>query len=121
VPLSKANLDEKLTLFAEHWAPKIVGRMNDYEIKLVKVQGEFVWHQHDDTDELFLVLAGELTIDTEDGAIVLRRHEMVTIPRGMRHRPRASLETAALLIEPVGVVNTGDAEPGDLTATPERL
>ena len=115
------NLDQALATISEHWQPHRLTSINDYDVKVVKVQGEFVWHTHPDTDELFLVLDGELTIDTEDGAIVLRPHEMVTIPRGMRHRPRASLETAALLIELAGVVNTGDAEPGELTATPERL
>jgi mannose-6-phosphate isomerase-like protein (cupin superfamily) len=117
----KVNLDEKLALVREHWSPKTISRMNDYEIKLVKVQGEFVWHQHDDTDEVFLVLDGELTIETEDGELVLGPRETATIPRGMRHRPRAAHETAVLLIEPVGVINTGEADPGELTAAREVI
>jgi mannose-6-phosphate isomerase-like protein (cupin superfamily) len=118
--VEKVNLDEMLSRFAEHWSPKIVGRLNDYEIKIVKVQGEFVWHQHDDTDEVFLVLDGELTIDIPDGSIVLGPRETVTIPRGLRHRPRAATETSILLVEPAGVVNTGDAG-GPLTVAPEPM
>jgi mannose-6-phosphate isomerase-like protein (cupin superfamily) len=120
MPVEKISLTEKLGTFTEHWSPKIIGRMNDYELKIVKVQGEFVWHQHDDTDEVFVVLDGELTIDLPDGAVVLGPQETVTIPRGVRHRPRAAAETSALLIEPAGVVNTGEAG-GELTATPESL
>ena len=120
MPIDKVSLTDKLATFSEHWQPKIIGRLNDYELKIVKVQGEFVWHQHDDTDEVFLVLGGELTIDLPDGAVVLGPHETVTIPRGVRHRPRAGTETSLLLIEPIGVVNTGEAG-GEMTATPESL
>ena len=120
MPLRKANIDEKLAQFTEHWAPRVVGRLNDYELKIVKVQGEFVWHQHDDTDEVFLVLDGQLTIDTPDGSVVLGPRETVTIPRGLRHRPRAERETALMLIEPAGVVNTGDAG-GPLAAGPRPI
>ena len=118
--IDKVNLDEMLGRFIEHWSPKTVGRLNDYELKVVKVQGEFVWHQHDETDEVFLVLDGELTIDTPDGPIVLGPRETVTIPRGVTHRPRAEREASILLIEPAGVVNTGEAG-GPLTASPESL
>ncbi len=118
--VQKVNIDEKLSLFNEHWAPKTIGRLNDYELKIAKVQGDFVWHQHDDTDEVFLVLDGELTIDTPDGEIVLGPWETATIPRGMRHRPHADHETAILLIEPAGVPNTGEAG-GELTAETESL
>ena len=118
--VEKVNLDEKLALFREHWSPKTVGRLNDYELKVVKVQGEFVWHQHDDTDEVFLVLDGELIVDLPDGAVVLGPRDTVTVPRGMQHRPRAQQETTLVLIEPTGVVNTGEAG-GALTAAPESL
>jgi mannose-6-phosphate isomerase-like protein (cupin superfamily) len=118
--IDKVNLDEMLGRFIEHWSPKTVGRLNDYELKVVKVQGEFVWHQHDETDEVFLVLDGELTIDTPDGSIVLGPRETVTIPRGVPHRPSAETEASILLIEPAGVVNTGEAG-GPLTASPESL
>lgn len=116
----KVNLDAALARFTDHWSPKVVGRVNDYELKLVKVQGEFVWHQHDETDEVFLVLDGELTIDVPDGAVVLGPRETVTIPRGLQHRPRAAEETTILLIEPAGVVNTGEAG-GPLTAAFESF
>lgn len=115
------NLDDSLARFTDHWAPRTVGRLNDYEVKLVKLAGEFVWHQHDDTDELFLVLDGELTIDLPDGQqVVLGPRDTVTVPRGVRHRPRAEHETSVLLLEPAGVVNTGDAG-GDLTAPTQSL
>jgi mannose-6-phosphate isomerase-like protein (cupin superfamily) len=109
------DLAEKLSLFSEHWSPKVVARLNDYEIKVVKVQGEFVWHTHDDTDELFLVLDGELTIGLRDGDVVLGPGQLFVVPRGVEHCPRADGEVQALLMEPVGVVNTGSAG-GELTA-----
>jgi mannose-6-phosphate isomerase-like protein (cupin superfamily) len=116
--MSNAPIDlaEKFAAFAEHWAPKVVARLNDYEIKAVKIQGEFVWHTHDDTDELFLVLAGELTIQLRDGDVTLGPGQMYVVPRGVEHCPRAEGEVQALLIEPVGVINTGSAG-GALTAT----
>jgi mannose-6-phosphate isomerase-like protein (cupin superfamily) len=119
--LQPVDLTEKLALFAEHWSPKTVSRVNDYEVKLVKVLGEFVWHQHDDTDEFFLVLDGELTIDLPEGrSVVLGPLGSATVPRGVPHRPRATVETSILLLEPAGVANTGDAG-GPLTATPQEL
>jgi len=119
--IEPVHLDEKLALFTDHWSPKTVGRMNDYEVKLVKVLGEFVWHQHDDTDELFLVLVGELTIDLPEGrSVVLGPRQVLTVPRGVQHRPRAAVETSVLLLEPTGVVNTGEAG-GGLTARPQTL
>jgi mannose-6-phosphate isomerase-like protein (cupin superfamily) len=110
------DLAEKLSSFSEHWSPKVVARLNDYEIKVVKVQGEFVWHTHEDTDELFLVVDGELTIQLRDGDVILRPGQMFVVPRGVEHCPTAEGEVHAVLIEPVGVVNTGSAG-GDLTAT----
>ena len=101
--------------FSEHWSPKVVARLNDYEIKVVKVKGEFVWHTHDDTDELFLVLDGELIIQLRDGDVTLRPGQMYVVPRGVEHCPIADGEVQAVLIEPVGVVNTGSAG-GPLTA-----
>jgi mannose-6-phosphate isomerase-like protein (cupin superfamily) len=109
------NLAERFSRFTEQWSPKVVARLNDYEIKIVRIQGEFVWHTHEDTDELFLVLAGELTIRLRDGDVVLSAGEMYVVPRGVEHRPVASDEVQAVLIEPTGVVNTGDAG-GPLTA-----
>jgi mannose-6-phosphate isomerase-like protein (cupin superfamily) len=110
------DLAEKLAAFSEHWSPKVVARLNDYEIKVVKIRGEFVWHTHDDTDELFLVMAGELTIQQRDGDVTLGPGQMYVVPRGVEHCPIAEGEVHAVLIEPVGVVNTGGAG-GPLTAT----
>ena len=109
------NLAERFSRFTEQWSPKVVARLNDYEIKIVRIQGEFVWHTHDDTDELFLVLAGELTIRLRDGDVVLSAGEMYVVPRGVEHCPLATDEVQAVIIEPTGVVNTGDAG-GPLTA-----
>ena len=114
---TKVDLAEKLSLFSDHWTPKVVARLNDYEIKLVKVKGEFVWHAHDDTDELFLVIDGTLTIQLRDGDVTLRPGQLYVVPRGVEHCPIAEGEVAAMLIEPAGVVNTGGADGGDLTAT----
>ena len=111
------DIAEKLSLFSEHWSPKVVARLNDYEIKLVKIKGEFVWHTHEDTDELFLVIDGALTIQLRDGDVTLRAGQLYVVPRGVEHCPIAEGEVAAMLIEPAGVVNTGDAEGSDRTAT----
>ena len=111
----KVNFDQKLALFSDHWSPQVVGRMNDYEIKLVKILGEFVWHTHEDTDEVFIVLDGQLTVQLREGDIVLGPQEMLTVPRGVEHCPQADEEVSALLIEPRGVINTGDAGRGPTT------
>jgi mannose-6-phosphate isomerase-like protein (cupin superfamily) len=113
------NLDERFARFTEQWTPKIVARLNDYEVKIVRVQGEFVWHTHDDTDELFLVLDGELTIQVRDGDVVLHPGELYVVPRGVEHCPKADREARAMLLEPVGVVNTGDAGGPLTTAAAE--
>ena len=109
------NLAEKLAQFSEHWSPRVVAELNDYQFKVVKLQGEFVWHTHADTDEAFIVLAGEMEIGFRDGAVRLRPGEMYVVPKGIEHITRASAECHALIIEPRGVVNTGDAG-GSLTA-----
>jgi mannose-6-phosphate isomerase-like protein (cupin superfamily) len=114
------NLAERFTRFTEQWSPKVVARLNDYEIKIVRIQGEFVWHTHEDTDELFLVLAGELTIRMRGGEVVLSPGEMYVVPRGVEHCPVATDEVQAVLIEPTGVVNTGDAG-GPLSAGHDEL
>jgi len=116
----KVNLAEKLALFDEHWQPKIVGRYNDNELRVVKVKGDFVWHKHDNTDDFFLVLDGHLTIELRDGEVELDRGELFVVPRGVEHCPRAEEETALLLIEPRGTVNTGDAG-GPRTAVAEEI
>ena len=102
------NLLEKLTKFSEHWSPKIVAQMNDYHFKVVKVHGEFVWHDHPETDEVFLVLKGQLEIHFREGRVRLEQGEMYVVPKGIEHKPVAESECQLLLIEPVGTVNTGD-------------
>ena len=117
--MAVVDISEKLTLFSEHWSPKVVARLNDYEIKLVKLKGEFVWHTHDETDELFLVVDGTLTIQIRDStgeqSVTLNPGQLYVVPRGVEHCPYADGEVAVMLIEPMGVVNTGNAG-GDLTA-----
>ena len=110
------DLRDKLSLFSEHWSPKVVATLNDYEVKVVKVKGEFVWHSHADTDELFLVVDGSLTIRLPDGEVTLGPGQLFVVPRGVEHCPVAAEEASLVLIEPTGVVNTGEAG-GDLTAT----
>jgi mannose-6-phosphate isomerase-like protein (cupin superfamily) len=109
------NLQEKLTLFSEYWSPRIVAQMNDYHLKVVKVQGEFIWHDHPETDEVFVVLRGQLDIHFRDGKVSLNEGEMYVVPKGVEHRPFAAEECHILLIEPAGLVNTGDVE-SELTA-----
>ena len=113
--MKAVNIAQKLSLFAEQWTPKVIAELNDYQVKLAKLEGEFVWHQHDDTDELFLCLEGQLTIELPETSVVLEAGELFVVPKGMPHRPIASTECHVMLIEPRGVVNTGEAG-GDLTA-----
>ena len=113
--LRAINLAEKLKLFNEHWAPKVVGAFNGHDLIVVKVKGRFVWHSHPDTDDFFLVLKGRLTIEMRDGAVTLGPGELYVVPRGVEHCPVADEETEILLIEPEGTPNTGDP----LTAAPK--
>ncbi len=106
--VTKINLADKFGRFTDQWSPKIVADLNDSHVKLVKVQGEFVWHQHADEDELFLVLQGELTIELRDGQVTLGPGELVVIPRGIEHRPVARDEVRLMLIEPQTIRHTGD-------------
>ena len=104
------DLTEALSRFDEHWSPRIVGRLNDLNLMLVKVQGEFVWHTHAETDDFFLVLSGRLTIQLRDRDVVLEPGQLFVVPRGVEHCPKADEETHVLLIEPRGTRNTGDVE-----------
>ena len=113
---SSINLQEKLTKFSEHWSPKIIAQLNDYHLKLAKVQGEFVWHDHPDTDEVFIVVNGRLDILFRDGKVSLNEGEMFVVPKGVEHKPVAEQECHILLIEPAGLVNTGSATDSELTA-----
>src|SRR6476469_2367028 len=112
----KINLADKLATFAEYWAPRTVAQLNDYDVMVVKVQGEFVGHSHPDTDDFFLVLKGQLTIRLRDRAVTLGPGELFVVPRGVEHQPFAEEETHLLLIEPSGTPNTGDTA----TAAPRQ-
>ena len=103
------NFEEKFSRFTEHWFPRVIAEMNDYQLKLVKVQGEFVWHKHPETDEVFIVINGVLNIEFRDGKVTLKSGEMFVIPKGVEHRPVAKNECNMMLVEPKGVINTGDA------------
>jgi mannose-6-phosphate isomerase-like protein (cupin superfamily) len=118
--VDKVNLADKLASFNEVFTPKIVARMNDYKIAVVKTKGEFVWHKHDDTDDFFLVLKGRLRIQLPDREVILEPGELFVVPKGVEHCPRADVETHILLIEPAGTPNTGDAG-GPLTAVEESI
>jgi mannose-6-phosphate isomerase-like protein (cupin superfamily) len=109
------NLNEKLSKFNDHWSPKVIGEMNDYQFKLVKIVGDFVWHDHQDTDEVFIVLEGEMFIEFRDGQVKISQGEMFIVPKGVEHKPFANKECHIMLVEPRGVVNTGGTE-SELTA-----
>tara|TARA_B100000941_G_scaffold233188_1_gene175706 strand:- start:10624 stop:11022 length:399 start_codon:yes stop_codon:yes gene_type:complete len=114
----KINLKQKFSKFTEYWSPKIIAQMNDYQFKVVKIKGEFTWHNHTDTDETFLVIEGEMFIEFKDHEVKLSKGEMYVVPKGVEHKPHAEKECKILIIEPKGVINTGDAG-GDLTVDKE--
>ncbi len=116
--MQKINLAEKLALFSDPFSPKIVGDLNDHQVKLVKLRGEFVWHKHDTEDEMFLVVGGKINIRFRDGDVDLGPGEMIIVPKGVEHMPVADEEASVMLIEPASTLNTGDA--GGLR-TVERL
>ena len=107
--MNGTNLAEKLATFSEHWQPRTIGQFNGHDLMVVKAQGEFVWHKHDDTDDFFLVLKGVLTIELRESKVTLRAGELFVVPKGVEHRPVAEEEVHLLLIEPSGTPNTGDA------------
>ncbi len=109
MPSIAINFTEKFSKFSDLWSPRIIAQMNDYHFKLAKIKGEFIWHSHPETDEVFIVIAGSLTIDLRDGAVQLNTGEMYVVPSGVEHKPVAKNECHILLIEPVGTLNTGDA------------
>ena len=124
--MQKINLAEKLALFSEHWSPKIAGELNGQQIKLVKFQGEFVWHHHDAEDELFFVVRGGFRMDYRDAegrerAIDLHEGEFLIMPRGVEHRPVAEQEVHVMLFEPVGTLNTGNTRGAMTVEKPERV
>ena len=113
----KINLAEKLATFSEHWSPRTIARLNEYDVMVVKVKDEFVWHKHDDTDDFFLVLKGRLDIELRDRTVTLGPGELFIVPKGVEHRPVAKEEVEILLIEPTGTPNTGDKK----TAAPRKF
>ena len=119
--MDKVNLAEKFARFSEHWSPKVVGQVDDYEIKLAKLKGDFVWHKHEDADELFLVVQGRLTIRLRDREVALEQGEFFVVPRGVEHCPAAAVECQVLLFERKGVINTGEVVDARTVREPERL
>ena len=112
--ITKINLKEKYSKFSKHWSPRIITEMNDYQFKIAKIKGEFIWHDHKDTDETFIVMEGEMNMKFKDGNVILNEGEMIVVPKGVKHKPCAKNECKILVIEPRGVINTGD-EINDLT------
>ncbi|MDX2301733.1 MAG: cupin domain-containing protein [Microscillaceae bacterium] len=106
--MNKINIPEKLSLFHDHWHPRIVGELNGQQVKLVKLQGEFVWHKHDEEDELFLVLKGQFTMEFRDKTVVVKENEFLIVPRGVEHRPIAEEEVSIMLFEPASTLHTGN-------------
>lgn len=109
------NLNSKFNIFTDHWSPKVIAEMNDYQFKLVKIKGEFVKHQHSDTDEVFIVIEGKMSIEFKTETIEIKNGEMIVVPKGVVHKPFADEECKVMLVEPRGVLNTGDTK-GNLTA-----
>lgn len=113
--MNKIILSEKLALFKDHFNPRIIGELNGQHVKLAKFQGSFVWHKHDNEDELFLVLEGEFNMEFRDRTVTLKKGEALIVPRGVEHRPVAEKEVSILLFEPASTLNTGDADKSTLT------
>jgi len=110
------DIRSKYKLFSEHWQPKVIAKMNDYQFKIAKIEGEFTWHSHKNTDETFIVIKGEIDIQFRDGFVKVKEGEMFVVPAGVEHKPVSKKESQIMLIEPHGVVNTGDNTSNDLTA-----
>ena len=108
--MSKVNLYEKFSLFSEHWTPKIVSELNGQHIKLAKFLGDFVWHKHDNEDEMFFVIEGSLKIEFRDKTVTINKNELMVVPKGVEHKPVADSEVWVMLFEPASTLNTGDAE-----------
>jgi mannose-6-phosphate isomerase-like protein (cupin superfamily) len=119
--MEKINLAEKLSRFSDHYSPKVVGDLNDHQVKLVKLKGEFLWHKHDTEDEMFLVVAGRMTIRFRDGDVDLGPGEMIIVPKSVEHMPVAKEECSVMLIEPATTLNTGDAGGERTVAKLDRI
>ncbi|MBU04102.1 MAG: cupin [Euryarchaeota archaeon] len=113
--MEKVNLKQKFSKFSDHWSPKVIAEMNDYQFKIVKIKNDFVWHSHEETDEVFFVIDGEMSIHFEDSIVELNKGELIVVPKGIRHMPSSEEECLVMLVEPRGTINTGD-NVGDLTA-----
>jgi mannose-6-phosphate isomerase-like protein (cupin superfamily) len=120
-PMEKVNLAEKLALFQDHWHPRVVGELNGQQVKLVKFAGEFVWHHHEQEDELFLVIKGQFHMEFRDRTVLLREGEFMIVPSGVEHRPVADEEVQVLLFEPSSVLNTGNVQNGQTVAILEKI
>ena len=110
------NINNKFELFSEQWQPKVIATMNDYELKIAKIEGEFIWHSHKETDETFIVIKGEIEIEFRDGIVKVKEGEIFVVPAGVEHKPMSYRESQIMLIEPKGVINTGDIDSNNLTA-----
>ena len=110
------NINNKFELFSEQWQPKVIATMNDYEFKIAKIEGEFIWHSHKETDETFIVIKGEIEIEFRDGIIKVKEGEIFVVPAGIEHKPMSKKESQIMLIEPKGVINTGNIDSNNLTA-----
>ena len=108
--MKKINLKSKFQKFEDHWSPKVIAEMNDYQFKLVKIKKDFIWHKHDETDEVFIVMEGKIFIEFEDEVVEINEGEMIVVPKGVKHKPYAEKEAKIMLIEPRGIVNTGERE-----------
>jgi mannose-6-phosphate isomerase-like protein (cupin superfamily) len=119
--MDKVNITEKLALFNTHWDPKIVGELNGQQVKLVKFQGEFVWHKHDDEDELFYVVEGAFNMEFRDKTVKIKQNEFIIVPKGVEHRPVAGKEVCVMLFEPAGTLNTGNTTGALTKESPEKI
>ena len=117
--MKKINFKSKFDKFNDHWSPKVIAEMNDYQFKLAKIKDDFIWHEHNDTDEAFIVISGVIWIEFKDETIQINAGEMIVVPKGTKHRPYATEEAQIMLVEPKGVVNTGGIE-SDLTALDDQ-
>lgn len=113
--ISKVSIQDKLNLFSDYYNPRIVGKLNDHHVKLVKLKGEFIWHKHDNEDEMFLVITGQLKMELRDKTIKINEGEFIIIPKGVEHKPVAEAEVHIMLFEPASTLNTGEAEESELT------
>lgn len=119
--MDKVNITEKLALFNTHWDPKIVGELNGQQVKLVKFKGEFVWHKHDNEDELFYVLEGTFNMEFRDKTVEINKNEFMIVPKGVEHRPVAHNEVCVMLFEPAGTLNTGNTTGALTKESPEKI